>query len=68
MEHAEGSAQKVKSLEQKISELEAALGRKQIELDYLETLLEVAKEDLDIDLKKNYGTPRSNGCAKNPKI
>jgi hypothetical protein len=48
-------------------ELEAALGRKQIQLDYLEKMIELAKTELDIDIKKNYSTPQSTGSNKTKK-
>ncbi|MEJ7684020.1 MAG: hypothetical protein WKG06_40435 [Segetibacter sp.] len=41
-----------KELEKKVAELEAALGRKQMEVDYLNKLIEIAGEDLGSDLKK----------------
>lgn len=65
VEHKESSQNKVKELEQQIKELQAALGRKQIQIDYLETMMEVAKEELNIDIKKNYATPPSKSSAKN---
>lgn len=64
VEHKSSSQKKVKDLENKIKELEAALGRKQIMIDYLETMMEVAKEELDIDIKKNYATPPSKSSKK----
>jgi len=64
VEHSGSSRKKVKGLEARIKELEAALGRKQVTIDYLETMMEVAKEELDIDIKKNYSTPRSKGSTK----
>ncbi|PCH75800.1 MAG: transposase [Flavobacteriaceae bacterium] len=59
VEMEDSTTNKVKGLELKIKELEAALGRKQIMVDYLETMIDVAKEDLNIDIKKNYATPQS---------
>lgn len=53
-----------KELEKKVAELEAALGRKQMEIDYLNKLLEIAGEDLDIDLKKNISINASGGTGK----
>ncbi len=58
IEMKKSQTNKVKQLEQRIKELERLVGRKQIEIDYLETMMEVAKEELDIDIKKNFGTPR----------
>lgn len=54
---------KLKELEQKIKALEQAVGQKQIKIDYLEKMIEIAKEELNIDIKKNYSTPQSTGSA-----
>ncbi len=59
VEMEKSSEKKVKDLQKKISDLERLLGQKQIKIDYLETMLEVAKEELDIDIKKKYNTPPS---------
>ena len=53
-----------KELEKKVAELEAALGRKQMEIDYLNKLIEIAGEDLNTDLKKNINMPASVGTGK----
>ena len=53
-----------KELEMKVAELEAALGRKQLEIDYLNKLIEIAGQDLDIDLKKNTNMIASDGTGK----
>lgn len=52
-----------KELEKKVTELEAALGRKQMEIDYLNKLIEIAGEDLGTDLKKNINMPPSVGTG-----
>jgi transposase len=44
---------KSKELEQRIRDLEAALGRKQMELDILSKVIELANEEFQTDLKKN---------------
>ena len=64
VEHKHSSLKRVKDLQAQVKELQAALGRKQIQIDYLETMIEVAKEELDIDIKKNYATPQSKNSAK----
>ncbi len=46
------STEKLKQLQQKIKELEQAVGQKQIKIDYLEKMIEIAKDDLKIDIKK----------------
>ena len=53
-----------KELEKKVAELEAALGRKQLEIDYLNKLIEIAGADLGSDLKKNINIPASVGTGK----
>lgn len=53
-----------KELETKVIELEAALGRKQMEIDYLNKLIEIAGKDLDIDLKKNTSMNALAGTGK----
>ena len=50
-----------KVLEKKLREAEAALGRKQMELDFLNKLIELAGADLQIDLKKSFSNLVSNG-------
>jgi transposase len=64
VEMKDSSSKKLQELEAKNKELEAALGRKQIQLDYLEKMIELAKSELDIDIKKNYSTPQSTGSGK----
>jgi transposase-like protein len=67
VEMKDSSSKKLQELEAKNKELEAALGRKQIQLDYLEKMIELAKSELDIDIKKNYSTPQSTGSGKTKK-
>ena len=64
IEMKDSSEKKVKELEKRIKELESVVGRKQIMIDYLEQMIEVAKDELDIDIKKNYSTPQSGGSGK----
>jgi len=64
VEKEKSSSQRVKELEKRVAELEQAVGRKQIQIDYLEKLIELAKEELEIDIKKNYDTPRFGGSGK----
>ena len=50
-----------KVLEKKLREAEAALGRKPMELDFKNKLIELAGADLRIDLKKSFSNLASNG-------
>ena len=55
----ESEEYKRKELLKTNKELEAALGRKQMELDALRKLIELASKELDIDLKKSFGDKSS---------
>jgi transposase-like protein len=61
IEMKESSIDKLKQLELKVKELEQIVGQKQIKIDYLEKMIDIAKDDLNIDIKKNYNTPQSTG-------
>ena len=64
VEMEDSSDKKIRGLEARIKELEGAVGRKQIKIDYLEKMMDMAGEELDIDIKKNFATPRSDGSGK----
>lgn len=57
----QSEAYKSKQLQERIKELEAALGRKQIELDLLNKIIELAGEEYHEDLKKNFSDKPSAG-------
>ena len=63
VEMKDSSTQKLKALEQKIKDLERTVGQKQIMIDYLEKMIDIANEELNIDIKKKSNTPQSNGSA-----
>jgi transposase len=67
VEMKDSSNKKMKELEARVKELESAVGRKQIKIDYLEKMMEIAKEELDIDIKKNFATSQSIGSGKTKK-
>ncbi len=50
----DSEASKTQELQTRIANLERHLGQKQLALDYLEKLIELASKELDIDIKKNY--------------
>lgn len=50
-----------KELERRLKDIEAALGRKQIEVEFLEKLIELANQELGIDIKKKSFTSPSIG-------
>lgn len=67
VEHKQSSDKKVKDLESRIKELESVIGRKQIKIDLLETMIDVAKDELDIDIKKKYSTLQSSDSEQKGK-
>ncbi len=67
VEMSESSTQKVKELELRLKELERIVGQKQLKIDYLEKMIELAKEEFDIDIKKNSDTLQSGGSMKTNK-
>lgn len=60
---ADSPDQKVQALHNRIAELERALGQKQITIDLLEKMVEVAEEEYDLDLKKNCSGRPSPGSG-----
>jgi transposase len=48
-------------LQKRVAELERVVGQKQLEIDFLNKLLEIGSSELGFDLKKNFNTPPSNG-------
>ena len=61
VEMKDSQAGKIKKLEARIQELERFVGQKQMKIDYLEKMIDLAKEHYDIDIKKNSDTPQSGG-------
>jgi transposase-like protein len=67
VEMKDSATSKLKELQTKIKELEQIVGQKQIKIDYLEKMIDLAKEELDIDIKKNSDTLQSSGFSKTNK-
>lgn len=61
VEMKDSSVDKMKELERKIKELEQAVGQKQIKIDYLEKMIDIANDELKVDIKKNSNTQQSAG-------
>lgn len=63
VEMSQSTDQKVKDLKNRIAELERTVGQKQIKVDFLEKMIELAEQEYDVELKKSFpGTP-SNGSG-----
>jgi transposase len=67
IEMKQSSTAKLKAMEQRIKELEKIVGQKQIKIDFLEEMINVAKEELKIDIKKKSSTPPSDVSIKGKK-
>ena len=67
IEMKESSTSKLTALQAKIKELESIVGQKQIKIDFLEKLIEIAEEELEIDIKKKPSTSQSDGSDKTKK-
>jgi len=64
---SESSDVKLKQMQQRIAELEQALGQKQLQLDFYKKMNELAEENYGIDVKKNSSTKPSTGSSKTKK-
>lgn len=63
----ESEEQRTKELLVELAKLERVIGQKQVQLEYLERLIAIAGEALQIDLKKNFASLASNGSEATPK-
>lgn len=57
----ESEAEKTKRYRSRVQELEAMIGRQQLQIDYLDRLIALGSEELGYDLKKNYEAQRLSG-------
>ena len=57
----ESESEKTERLQKKVAELERIIGQKQLEIDFLNKLIEISSGELGVDLKKNIYTKLSNG-------
>lgn len=53
IEMAKSTDQKLKDLHARIADLERMVGQKQIKVDFLEKMIELAESEYDLDLKKS---------------
>jgi len=59
----DSQTEKLKQLQQKIAELEQAVGHKQMQIDYYEKFVDLASEEVGEDLKKKYDSAASSGSS-----
>ena len=67
VEMKKSSSLKLEELAQKVKDLERIVGQKQIKIDYLEKMIDIAKDEFDIDIKKKHNTPQSTGSGRTKK-
>lgn len=63
----ESESFKTQRLQQQVAELERIVGQKQLEVDFLNKLLELASEEIGYDVKKNTSLKLSNGIGATEK-
>lgn len=51
----ESDTRKLAILQQRIAELERLLGQKQIQLEFMEKVIDIAEETYHVDIKKKFG-------------
>lgn len=66
VEFKDSQMNKVKELQKRIAELERIVGQKQMNIDFLNKMIELADAEYNIDIKKKSSTPHSGG-SKNTK-
>jgi len=54
-------ATKSYELQNRVADLERIVGQKQLEIDFLNKLIEIGSKELDFDFKKNFSPKPSNG-------
>lgn len=56
----ESEGAKTLELLKQVAELERIIGQKQLEIDYLEKVIELGNEEVGFDIKKKYASGRSH--------
>ena len=64
VEMKKSSSLKLKELTNKVKELEQIVGQKQIKIDFLEKMIEIAESEFSIAIKKKSNTSQSIGLEK----
>ena len=54
---------KIKALENRVKELERAVGQKQLQLDFHQKMFELASKLVGFDIKKKFGSQASSGSG-----
>ncbi len=59
----ESEESRTKQLLAQVAELERAIGQKQLYIDYLEKLIAISSEEIEVDLKKSFARQPSSGSG-----
>ncbi len=60
----ESESRKAKLLLQRLSELERIIGQKQLQIDYLEKVIELSSEEMGLDIKKKFASGQLIGSKE----
>ncbi len=60
---AKSDTKKIQALEERVKELEQALGQKQMMIDIKDKMIEIAEDTYDIDIKKKLVSKASSGSG-----
>ncbi len=60
---SKSDTKRIQSLEERVKELERALGQKQMLIDIKDKMIEIAEETYDIDIKKKLVSKASSGSG-----
>lgn len=58
------STKKIQQLKERIKELEQLVGQKQVRLEFQDKMIEIASQELGVDIKKNFSSRRSSGTGR----
>lgn len=64
VEMKDSAKHKLKDYEKRIADLERIVGQKQLNIDFLEKMIELAEQQYSVDIKKKATTPLSPGSGK----
>ena len=64
---SDSDSHRVKQMQERIKELERAVGQKQLKIDFLEKMIEIAGNELKVDIKKKVSTKLSSGSDQTGK-
>ena len=64
---SKSDTKKILALKEKIKELERLVGQKQIQIDFLDKLIDLAEENTGVEIKKKGSSRRSDGSGPTKK-